>query len=209
MIPRTLHFVWLGPRPLPTVWLRAWRAKHLDWEHRVWHEADIRALPLRNRRVFDAYMARPHYPGAADVARVEILLRCGGVYTDIDSEPLRSLDGAPFLEAGFFAGYTLPVPGRPGRVGNGTMGATAGHPVLEDYAGAIDRQARIWPAWDTTGGTLLTEVLGRHRDDPTVQILPAGTFYPRGRRGDRANDGAVAYVQHYWASSPGALQSYP
>jgi mannosyltransferase OCH1-like enzyme len=209
MIPRTLHFIWLGPRKLPVEWLRAWRAKHLDWEHRVWNEADIRALPLRNRRVFDAYLARPHYPGAADVARVEILLACGGVYTDIDSEPLRSLEGAPFMDAGFFVARTLPVKGHPGRVGNGTMGAERGHPVLVDYAEAIDRQSNIWPAWDTSGGTLLTEVLGRHADDPTVRILPAGSFYPRGRHGERANDGSIAYIQHFWASSPRAIRAYP
>lgn len=209
MIPRILHFVWLGPRPLPVEWLRAWRALHLDWEHRIWHEADIRALPLRNRRTFDAYLARPHYAGAADVARAEILLACGGVYTDIDSTPLRSLSGAPFMAAGFFAGYTLPVPGRPGRVGNGTLGAERWHPVLVDYVAAMGQQRTIWPAWDTTGGTLLTSVLARHRDDPTVQLLPAGTFYPRGRHGAVANDGAVAYVQHYWSGSPGALVPYP
>lgn len=209
MIPRTLHFVWLGPKPAPAEWLRAWRALHLEWEFRVWNEADVRALPLVNRATFDAYMVKRHYPGAADVARVEILLRCGGVYTDIDSEPLRSLTGAPFLEAGFFAAYTLPVANRPGRVGNGTLGAQTGHPVLVDYCAAIGRQGSIWPAWDTTGGTLLTEVLRRHADDTTVQILPPSAFYPRGRHGETATDGGVSYVQHFWSSSPGPIRPYP
>lgn len=195
---------------MPSAWAARWHALNPDWEQRIWDEAEIRPLLSRaNARVFDAYLARGHFPGAADVARVEILLSAGGVYTDIDSEPLRPFAGAPFLAAGFFAAYTLPVAGRPGRIGNGTMGALAGHPVLVDYAAAISRQARIFPAWDTTGGTLLTEMVARHRDDTSVMILPAGTFYPRGRNGDVANDGSIAYVQHYWSSSPNALRAYP
>ena len=209
MIPHTLHFVWVGPKPVPAEWIRAWRALHLDWEIRIWHEADLWALPLLNREVFRHYMRRSNYPGAADVARVEVLLRCGGVYSDIDSEPVRTLSDAPFMEAGFFAAYTLPLKGHEGRVGNGTLGAVAGHPVLKDYARAIGQQGKLEPAWNTTGGTLLTRVLSVHRDDPSVQVLPAGTFYAEGRRGVRANDGATTYVRHFWAGSPDSIRSYP
>ena len=189
-------------------WVRGWRALHGSWEIRLWCEDDLRALPLRNRRLLEHYLARGIWYGAADVARVEVLLACGGVYTDIDSEPLRSLDDAPFMEAGFFAAYTLPLAGHPGRVGNGTMGAARGHSVLVDYAAAMGRAKRLGPVWNTIGGTMLTQVLARHRT-PDVQILPAGTFYAEGRRGARANDGATTYVRHFWAGSPNPVRAYP
>src|SRR5258706_7822303 len=125
MIPRKLHEVWLGPREFPVTWANAWRDLHPGWDYRVWYERDIRALPLVNVTAFDAYLARGQYAGAADVARVEILLRDGGVYTDVDSEPLRSLEGAPFLCAGFVAAYAPPRKNRnpPGRIGNGSLAA--------------------------------------------------------------------------------------
>jgi mannosyltransferase OCH1-like enzyme len=210
MIRPLIHHVWLGPRALPAEWVARWQAGNPDWEQRVWREPEIRALlNPANARVFDAYLARCDYPGAADVARVEILHAVGGVYTDIDSEPLRPFAGAPWLAAGFVAAYTLPLRGHPGRVGNGTLAGVVGHPVLTDYREAIGRQARIFPAWDTTGGTLLTQVLARHRDDPTVQILPSSAFYPQGRNGERATDGGLSYVQHYWSSSPRPIRAYP
>jgi mannosyltransferase OCH1-like enzyme len=189
-------------------WVIGWRAMHGAWEIRLWHEDDLRALPLRNRALLELYLSRKNWVGAADVARVEVLLTCGGVYTDIDSEPLRPLDDAPFMSAGFFAAYTLPLAGHPGRVGNGTMGAVRGHPVLEDYAATMRRAKRLTPVWNTIGGTMLTQVLARHRTSD-VLILPTGTFYAEGRRGARANDGATAYVRHFWAGSPDPVVAYP
>ena len=203
MIPHVLHQIWIGPRPAPTAWLDAWRAMHPGWEHLLWDEAAIRSLPLANAAAFDAYLARPHYPGAADVARVEILLSRGGVYTDADSKPVRPFDGAPFMAAGFFAARYAT-----GRVGNGTLGAVAGHPVLADYRESIGQAPRLWPAWNTIGGALLTEVVARHAGDPTVVVLPTGTFYGAGRHGQVVRDGSVPYVRHFWASSPGARRRY-
>ncbi len=204
MIPRILHQIWLGPGRLPKEWSDQWRAMHPGWEYWLWDE---RTLP-RMQPAFALYMEAADWPGAADVARVEVLARYGGVYADIDSECLRSFARAPFMAAGFFAGYSLPVRNRPGRVANGVMGGVCRHPVLTDYRASIARLNRYRPAWDTVGGTLLTAVVDRHRT-ADVLILPAGTFYPEGRRGVRADDGAVAYTRHFWSSSPRPIAAYP
>lgn len=208
VIPHTLHQIWLGSGKVPQAWSDAWQAMHPTWEYRLWDEDALRALPMHNADVFAHYAGQGDWPGAADVARVEVLTALGGVYADIDSRCLVSFDGAPFMAFGFFAGLTLPLRYQPGRVGNGVIGGEAGHPVLIDYRRSIASLGRYEPAWDTVGGTLLTAVLSRHRT-PDVLILPAGTFYPRGRRGERAIDDATPYTTHFWASSPHPIERYP
>src|SRR5678816_3533579 len=98
MVPRSLHQIWLGPRPVPVNWTEQWHIKHPRWKYRLWREADIARLGLRNQAAYDLYMEAGTWYGAADVARVEILHRFGGVYLDADSEPTRSWEGAPFMD---------------------------------------------------------------------------------------------------------------
>jgi len=53
--------------------------------------------------VYERYLSEGIFDGAADVARVEILHRFGGIYVDADAEAVRPLDGADWLDARFFA----------------------------------------------------------------------------------------------------------
>jgi mannosyltransferase OCH1-like enzyme len=105
MIPRTLHQIWIGPRPVPRRWTESWRRLHPEFEYRLWDEAAIDAFGLANLAVYRRYGEAEIYDGAADVARAEILHRFGGVYVDADSEALRPLGEAPIMNAGFFAQY--------------------------------------------------------------------------------------------------------
>lgn len=200
MIPRILHQIWVGTAPVPERWAQAWRDMHLGWEYRLWREPDIAALGLENSLAFATYMATVRPYGAADVARVEILYREGGVYVDIDSRPLRSLEGAPFMDAGFFAGYENP--NHPGRIANGTMGAVAGHPVLRTYIDLIRDADVLEPAWDTVGGTALTRAVAMHAERDDIAILPCRTFYPHNLDGDAPGD-EESYTDHFWASTLG------
>jgi len=84
VIPKRLHHIWVGPRALPTEWVTAWAAMHPGWTTKVWREADLAALPMKNRALFKRQMAAECWHGAADVARLEILYQQGGVYTDVD-----------------------------------------------------------------------------------------------------------------------------
>jgi hypothetical protein len=103
VIPKLLHQIWIGPRPAPRAWIETWRAVNTDFRHRLWTDERIDAFGLRNDDLYRRFLDAGLYDGAADVARVEILHRHGGVYADADSVALRPLDRAPFMRAGFFA----------------------------------------------------------------------------------------------------------
>lgn len=201
-IPRRLHQIWLGPAPVPVRWAERWRRRHRRWAYRLWREADIEAiLADALRPAWSHFLATSNWHGAADVARVAILLRDGGVYVDIDSEPVRAFDGAPFMGGSFFAGLEIGTPDAPVHLTNGVIGAEAGHPILVAYARRIAEAEVIEPPWKTVGGGFLTQVVLTYRDHPGVAILPVRTFYPEDKNGVEAPGRDTIYARQYWATT--------
>ena len=203
-IPRHIHQIWLGPRPVPGRWVAGWRRAHPGWAHTLWRESDVLPiLPAGTVRVWDHYVSRQRWHGAADVARVAILLRHGGVYADVDSEVVTPFDEAPFMAASFFAGRALPTVTHAYRLANGVIGAEVDHPILVTYAEMIAQAERLEPVWDTVGGTMLTLAVAAHPGLAGVMILPTRVFYPEGMKGERAPGDETVYTRHYWASTYG------
>jgi hypothetical protein len=213
MIPRRLHQFWIGPSPAPSQWMETWRAAHPQWEYTLWDERAIKRLRLSNASLFRRLCDIGRYDGASDVARSEILLRFGGVWVDADSECLRPLDGAPFLDAHFFAvqdpflpsGWAL-VRELLGNVqhlvAGGFMGSEPSHRILERYVDALSRvtdNKELSPTWITVGGVLLQKVIG---DDPDALILPSWTFFDRNLKGEPVL-GGEPYARHFWGSTAG------
>jgi hypothetical protein len=192
--------------------MRTWQDAHPNWEYTIWDERALRRLRMKNVRLFRRLCDIGRYDGASDVARAEILLRFGGVYVDADSECLKPLDDAPFLEAGFFAvrdpvieaGWSI-VRELLGDVdylvAGGFMGAEPGHPILLRYVEALGRVGleNLTPTWVTTGGVLLMKAIG---DDPEAEILPPWTFFDRTLEGE-AVGGGETYARHFWSSTAG------
>lgn len=90
MIPKTLNFVWFGPRALPDWWpilAKRWAALNPDYNIRI-HED----LPL-DSSLYEAFTRRCAYvESKSDVVRLQILKDHGGWYFDLDMVPLRPVD---------------------------------------------------------------------------------------------------------------------
>jgi hypothetical protein len=82
VIPRIIHQLWIGPRPLPK-FTASWQryADLYRWEYRLWREKEIDELNLKWRECYDATDSL-HI--RSDIARIEILSRFGGFYFDCD-----------------------------------------------------------------------------------------------------------------------------
>lgn len=115
MIPRILHYVWIGGAPFPPLveqCLASWHKYMPDWEFREWNEQTI--AEAMNVRSFDevldiwpAYVREAlearKFAFVSDYVRLWALEREGGVYMDVDFEVCRSFE--PLLNNHFFAGY--------------------------------------------------------------------------------------------------------
>ena len=202
-IPRVIHQIWVGPAEPPVAWIDTWRAT--GWEHRLWREDDLDTLSMRNRRVFDRYMADACWHGAADVARVEILAVQGGLYVDADVERLLPLDGVPWLESEMFV---LREPDT-AWLTNTVMGCVSGARAMLAYRAAIGRGRTfnpfphrwMYPVWKKVGPALLTRTAQAH----IIDVVPAGVFFSEDMYGGPVEFDGFRFGTHHWYTSRRSL----
>jgi len=91
MIPKLVHRIWLGEKPVPSIyegyWL-AWRRQHPGYTFKTWRDSDFDKSFRTSKKIAEAQgMARK-----ADIASYEILHKHGGIYLDCDVMPYHHLD---------------------------------------------------------------------------------------------------------------------
>jgi mannosyltransferase OCH1-like enzyme len=202
MIPAVIHQIWIGPKQRPDEWMQSWRDKNPSFAFEVWDERAIDAFGLQNRDKYDYYMKKGIYDGAADVARVEILHRQGGIYIDADSVCLHTLEDAWFLSSNFFAAYEYDQ-----RIANGVIGTVPRHGIMDMYLRRLTEATVLEPACFTIGGTLLTTCVDVYlaknsamvSDAALIKILPSFAFYPK--LGHYREATSTIYARQMWGST--------
>jgi hypothetical protein len=145
LIPKILHQVWLGPKPLPDSlreYAHKWKKYHPEWQMILWTDsADVHGgnrgkpwdsvqahPPIINRWIYSHaarwFGERPQWAARSDILRYELVARFGGVYSDLDFEPFESIE--PYLNNVklFNADEFGPC------CGNYLFGAVANHPAM-------------------------------------------------------------------------------
>jgi mannosyltransferase OCH1-like enzyme len=103
MIPKIIHYVWIGGKPLPDIakkCIASWKRYCPDWQIIQWDETN---LDLQSCDYVKEAVAAKKWAFASDVLRLEKLYEYGGVYLDVDVELLRPLD--EFLKEHCFGGF--------------------------------------------------------------------------------------------------------
>ena len=142
----------------------SWRRHHPGWEMRLWTEDNLPTDLIRK----EAYERLRKPAERADIIRLEVLLRFGGVYADADLECLRSieplLDGVEFCTAH----------NRSGRISNALIGATAGHPILERAVKELRPRTEYGIDKSGTGPIFLHNLI---RQYPEATVFPPEYFH--------------------------------
>jgi mannosyltransferase OCH1-like enzyme len=193
MVPRTIHHIWVGPDPLPEdqrPYIESWRRHHPEWEHRLWTEDDLPQDPIRPE-VLERLRAPVE---RADILRLEILYRHGGLYVDTDLECLRPIDDVLGDDA--FVGVCL----KPGRITNTAIASVPGHPLLERALREVRPLQVYWTMTSTTsvkeaaGPPLLRRLVNDH---PDVKLLEPRLFFPSTPE-EREEAVAVHHMARVW-----------
>lgn len=126
LIPRTIHYIWIGDNPMPDEDKRnieSWHRFCPDYEIKLWNEENYDFH--QNQYVHEAIESKL-YMYATDYARKDILYHYGGIYFDTDVELLRPIDDLLYNEA--FIGVE-----DGGQINSGSgLGAVRYHPVMKE-----------------------------------------------------------------------------
>lgn len=141
-IPRTIHFVWLGPEEPSKENMVTWVEAHPDWQFKLWTDRyidladlsielkDVSKFPfLSNRKQFETAQS---WEEKSDILSLEILYQEGGLMVDLRSRCLKTLDS---FHRGFdfYCGLKAPHPPIGGRnisLAKEVMGARPFHPAI-------------------------------------------------------------------------------
>lgn len=197
-IPLKMHQIWIGSRQPPCVWLDTWRVEFMskfkeapsgedktvsmpEWQYILWDNESVQDMPMMNRDLFDAETA-PQCQ--ADILRLEVLYKYGGVYVDADIVSTIK-DLRPALKdaekTGFLITYEPDTKDKPYSIlGNSIIACTPRHPLilmLMSYIKQIYafKRAHYGVEW-VTGPLTYTKVLV-HTGMP-ITVPPSKDFYP-------------------------------
>ena len=201
-IPKIIHQLWIGPRPMPSKFMDTWKEKHPDFEYIRWTEEEL----LKQRIIFECLTPirrMSEINGKADIIRWELLYHFGGIFIDADSICIERLDDQ-FLSKPSFAGFENET-ARNGLVATGTMGFPPKHPLCR---AAIDwilnndtcPETTNLKAWFTVGPVLLTRLLdtGKYSD---FAVYPSYTFLPYHFTGLKYEGHKKVYAYQEWGST--------
>lgn len=207
-IPKIIHQIWIGDgvpeelKPFQTLW----QLLHPDWEYHLWTQHNITELPLANRQFFDAAQNPAE---KADLLRLELLYLFGGVYIDMDFEPLAPIDLLNYCYD-FFIGID-PLDCGMVQLGSGIIGAIPKHPIIKACIDGIPENYAN-PALKNcitrkTGPVHITQQFIIHGCKNGLRdcALPASYLYPMGATEDYyapeqwVNNGGLCV--HHWAKT--------
>ena len=183
-VPKIIHQIWVGPRPIPTKWTQTWEkfCTENGFTYKLWGEAEINTL-LKHHPAKDLYDTQQQHSAKSDIARFEILAAHGGIYVDADtvflSQNVKHLLNWKGL-------VVVPDPDPNNKlIRTGIIGCTQGHPFIKFLSETMNtvigsRQKMFGYAyeasWITTGPAYFSEAFLLMK--PEASILDPLLFYP-------------------------------
>ncbi len=210
MIPKVIHYVWLGGNKMPKIikkCIKSWQKNCPDYEIKRWDESNLDLNKYQFAK--DAYNAKK-WAFASDVFRFDILFNEGGIYLDTDVEVLKKNAFDKFLGHEFFTGFEHDEFVNPGLVMGMEAGSKIAKDILKMYKNAVfdaNNLEKLTVCIKTTD--YLKEMFGLKTDGSTqifennrVAIYSPEYFCPkhiRDREKDCFSDNSQT-VHHYAAS---------
>lgn len=150
-IPLLVHQIWVGG-PLPDKyksWQKTWQELP-GWTYKLWTDEEVAKLDIVNRDLYDSAKT---WGQKADILRIEILNKFGGLYVDVDFECLQPTVFTLLNKTyDFYTGINAFDCGVIG-VNNAIIASIPEHPILLKYIEQVRK------AWNIPSNTLYQEVV--------------------------------------------------
>ncbi len=191
VIPKVIHYVWVGGKPLTPLaerCLASWRTHLPGYQIKRWDETNS---PMQHPYV-QAMYKKKRWAFVADYIRFYVLANEGGIYLDVDTEVLKSFDDLLGHEA--FFGQT-----KDGITAAGVIGARPNHAAI--LAMLTEYEKPITADTVRTSPMVVTDVL-KNAEYEGVRVYDYRYFNPCDD-GERPTPDklALAYTNNHWAES--------
>lgn len=167
MIPKTIHYCWVGPAEKNEEILsciKSWKTHNPDFVIQEWNESNF---PIDSFPFTKKMYAEKRWAFVADYIRLYVLEHHGGIYFDTDMLLLRSL--SPLLVTSCILGKEAPH-----TISAGMMGAAPHHPYIIACKKFYDDN----PQKIITIPRVLTQVFNDTAHKESITVFPPKTFYP-------------------------------
>ena len=202
MIPKKLHFIWIGDdSKRPVKCIDTWITKNPDYGVHIWDNSSVTGEFWYNAKQLHEMLEKKDYAGASDIMRYEILARQGGIYIDADSYCIRPLEDW-LLECNAFACWEQEHV-RNNLVANGFIGSVPEAEIWDLCMDEIRRRdcTEDKLAWQITGPLMLSEIYFSKQPDMT--IYPSHFFMPEHHTGHKSKATGHRFASHMWGSDMG------
>jgi mannosyltransferase OCH1-like enzyme len=201
VIPKVLHFVWVGDESKrPDNCINTWRVKNPDYQIKIWGNHELDSHPWLNAKHMKK-MYLQELCGVADMMRYEILYCEGGITLDADSICINPLEDW-LLKPDAFACWEQELT-RPNLVGVGTMGSVPKNSFFRECAIRLSALETVTNnrAWITTGPSHLTSVF--KDTEYGLTIYPSHYFTKKHFDGLEYTGNGHCFAKQLWGSTLG------
>lgn len=187
MIPKILHQVWLGDKPIPEKFLQfrnRWRQIHPRWKYILWNEEN-----LKNTECWELIQKTNKHSSMSNIARIYAINLLGGVYADFDIEWKKSINMLLKHKA-FAAKESI------NKYCNAFFGSEINNPWIKYQYDNIQQWIYLKPPW---GPNLMTEAANKFPND--LFTIDTNLVYPYLWNQKPKGEYKDCYVIHHWARS--------
>lgn len=202
MIPKKIHYIWLGNKKkdrLSLICINSWHEKLPDYEIIEWNEDNLKLDELcKDNKFLSECMKKNLWAFASDYLRLIVLKNEGGIYLDTDVQVLKNFDD--LLDMPMFVGKEVDD-----YIGTGIIGSEKNNPVIKEL---IDFYSdNIWNVDYCNNPIIFTNILSS-RDDlkKNCEILPQKLFSPYNPNEESltlVKDSVDSYTIHWFNSNWG------
>ena len=186
MIPKIIHQVWLGPNNIPSRLIKAaktWQELHPDWDYKLWTEWPSYGYsdgmhPFPAIENFSNTLSS--WAQCADMLRLELIRRYGGIYVDMDIVAFKPIDD--LIDSCELFVSEEPVVSKEKDivyVTNALFGATASHPFINYLMRRVQLSSKIagYKSAHFYGPRLFTSAYNELDNKKDVSILPYELYH--------------------------------
>lgn len=192
MIPKIIHQTWKTTE-LPLRWQgfrKAWMKLHPTWKFRLWTDDENMRLVEKDYPEFLGLYKSYEYPILkADLVRMLYLHKYGGLYADLDLEPLKPLDellDQPCLVMGMERGGMGRIINNQDLIINACMASPKGHRFWEMLIEHLKMTFRRKRFLESRGNYVMSTIIFEldkmareyQKNNSDIIIHPSAVFYP-------------------------------